>query len=81
MSEATESTVRRLLGEIAADADMSALSADTALRDELDLDSMDMLHFAIALNEAFGVEVPESAYSQLSTIASTVAYVETAAAS
>lgn len=81
MNESTEATVRRLLGEIAADADMSAVSVDTALRDELDLDSMDILHFAIALNAAFGIEVPESEYARLSTIASTVAYVETATAS
>jgi acyl carrier protein len=47
--------------------DPQALQADTVLRQELDLDSMDLLHVMIALHESLGVEVPEQDYAKLST--------------
>lgn len=75
MSDSIETTVRGLLGDIAADADISSVPADQDLREELDLDSMDILHFAVALSEAFGIEVPERDYRQLSTIQRTASYV------
>lgn len=76
MIDGIESKVRALLGNIATDSDLSAVAPDCDLREELDIDSMDILHFAIALSEVFGIGVLERDYRRLSTIESTVAFVE-----
>ena len=61
-------TVRRVLGEIAPEADLARLKLDVSFRDQLDLDSMDFLNFAIGLHQALGVEIPESDYPKLGTL-------------
>lgn len=68
-------TILRLLGDIAPEADLSSLQSDVNLRDQLDIDSMDFLNFAIALHKAFQIEIPESDYPRLSTVDGCVAYV------
>jgi acyl carrier protein len=70
--------VRRALADIAPEADVSALRPDVPLRDQLDLDSMDVLNFVVALNGALGVEVPEADYGKLVTLERCVDYLETA---
>ena len=57
----------RVLGEIAPEADLAALKPDVAFRDQLDLDSMDLLNVVIGLHAALGVEIPEADYSSLVT--------------
>jgi acyl carrier protein len=57
----------RVLGEIAPEADLTALKPDVAFRDQLDLDSMDLLNVVIGLHAALGVEIPEADYSSLVT--------------
>ena len=57
----------RALGEIAPEADLAALKPDVAFRDQLDLDSMDLLNFVIGLHAALGVEIPEADYGSLLT--------------
>lgn len=44
-------TVERLLGEIAPEVDFSRIRPDLSLREQIDLDSMDYLNFAIALSK------------------------------
>ncbi|HLE99051.1 MAG TPA: acyl carrier protein [Gaiellaceae bacterium] len=60
-------TMLRVLGEIAPEADLAALKPDVAFRDQLDLDSMDLLNVVIGLHAALGVEIPEADYSSLVT--------------
>jgi acyl carrier protein len=67
-------TVLRALGNIAPEADLSAIKPDVNFRDQLDLDSMDVLNFVVALHAAFGVEVPEADYPRLSTLESAIDY-------
>ena len=57
----------RVLGEIAPEADLAGLKPDVAFRDQLDLDSMDLLNFAIGLHASLGVEIPEADYSSVAT--------------
>jgi len=57
----------RVLGEIAPEANLAALKPDVAFRDQLDLDSMDLLNVVIGLHAALGVEIPEADYSSLVT--------------
>lgn len=44
-------TVLRLLGEIAPEADLTALKSDINFRDQLDIDSMDFLNFVISIHK------------------------------
>ena len=67
-------TVLRVLGEIAPEADLAALHADVGFRDQLDLDSMDLLNFVVGLHTALGVEIPEADYPKLSTLEACVDY-------
>lgn len=45
-------------------------------RDQFEFDSMDFLHFVVALHKLTGVEIPESDYPRLETLASAVAYLQ-----
>lgn len=68
--------VLEVLGAIAPEADLAALDPRADLRDELEIDSMDLLHFAIGLHEQTGIEIPESDYPRIATLAGCVAYLE-----
>jgi len=61
-------TVLRLLGEIAPEADLTALKPGVSFRDQLDIDSMDFLNFVIMIHKTFGVEIPEADYPQYGTL-------------
>ena len=71
-SEQIRSTVLRILGEIAPEADLNQLKSDVSFRDQLDIDSMDFLNFIIALDEELQVSIPESEYAKLSSLDSSV---------
>ena len=62
------------LGKIAPEADLGALDPAVDLREQIDLDSMDILNLAVAIHEATGVDIPEADYPQMTTLASAVAY-------
>jgi acyl carrier protein len=66
--------VLRALGDIAPEADLSAIAPDLPLRDQLDLDSMDFLNFVIAVHTALRVEIPEADYPKLATLDGCVDY-------
>jgi acyl carrier protein len=68
--------VIQALTSVAPEIDPQALQADTVLRQELDLDSMDFLNFVIALHGSLGVDVPESDYARLGTIEGAVQYLQ-----
>ena len=65
-----------IIMEIVPDEDCSNLDPDGQLRDQLDLDSMDFLDIVMELRKQYGVEVPESDYPKLATLASCVDYLE-----
>jgi acyl carrier protein len=75
-SQEIQNTALRLLGAIAPEADLNSIRPDIAFRDQLDLDSMDMLNFVIALHKEFHVEIPEADYPKLTTLQGCVAYLE-----
>lgn len=66
--------VLRVLGQIAPEANLSTLKPNLRLRDQLDLDSMDVLNFVIGLHKELGVDIPETDYSKLATLDSCVEY-------
>lgn len=73
-------TVLELLGNITPEADPTALRPDVSFRDQLDIDSMDLLNFVISLHKHFGVDIPERDYPKLMTLNGCVAYLAAALA-
>ena len=63
----------RELGQIAPEASTD-IDPDADLRDQIDLDSMDILNLMIAIHEATGVDIPEADYPKLSTLNDGIAY-------
>ncbi len=76
----TEATVRRLLRELRPEIDLDTVPRDAALREELDVDSMDFLNFVIAIDEATGIEIPEDDYGELISLDDLVGYLDARAA-
>lgn len=62
------------LRNIAPEADLEALPPHENVRRKLDIDSFDFLNFIIGLNEALGVDIPESDYGKLTTLSAMIAY-------
>ena len=74
--DALRATVLRVLGDIAPEADLAALHADVGFRDQLDLDSMDVLDFVVGLHTALGLEIPETDYPKLATLDACIDYLD-----
>ena len=78
MSAPSDAELRRLLlaalGQVAPEADLAALRPGAVLRDELEIDSIDVLNLAIALHDATGLDIPERDYAELATLERGVAY-------
>ena len=62
------------IGEIAPEVDAARIDPDANLRDQLDLDSMDILNVMIALHESLHVDIPETDYPRLATLNGAIAY-------
>ena len=70
-----EASVITALQDIAPEVDGSELVVDQSLRSQVDLDSMDWLNFLVRLHSTFGVDIPESDYAELITLANIIDYV------
>jgi acyl carrier protein len=69
-----KTAVLRALGEIAPEADLASVAPDVEFREQLDLDSMDILNFVVGLHASLGVAIPESDYPKLATLDGCVEY-------
>ena len=76
----TKEEVRRavvsILEDIAPDEDLSSIKDDAALREQMDLDSMDFLDIVMELRKRFNIEVPESDYQELVSMDSCIQYLQ-----
>jgi acyl carrier protein len=74
----TRDEIRRIvidaLGNIAPETDPGAIPETADVREALDIDSMDVLNFIIALHERLKVEIPEIDYPKLLTVAGATGY-------
>jgi len=74
----TEDQVKQIvidiINEIAPDEDTSDLKSEVALREQMDLDSMDFLDIVMELRKQHGIEVPEADYPQLASLDSCATY-------
>ena len=72
--EEIRATVLTTLGRVVPGAEIANLDGGADLREQLDMDSLDVLNFAAALSEKLGVPVPEVDYPHLLTLDSCTAY-------
>ena len=74
----TEDDIRvrviKTLSGIVPELDPKMLKPAVRLREQLDVDSMDFLNFLIALQQEFGVDVPETDAGRLGTLDACVEY-------
>jgi len=68
-------TIFQLLKQIAPDTEPSTLKPDENIRETLDIDSFDSLHFLISLDEKLGIEIPEQDYGKITTLKTLVDYI------
>ena len=64
------------LGKVAPDADLASLDPADDLREALDVDSLDLLNFVIALHKRLGADIPERDYAQLMRLEPALDYLE-----
>jgi acyl carrier protein len=65
-----------ILHDISPDDDLSNLKEDVPFREQLELDSMDFLDIVMELRKRYRVQIPETEYTELASMASTVKYLE-----
>jgi len=63
-----------IIEDVALDEDLTNLDDSLALREQLDLDSMDFLDIVMELKKRHKVEVPQEDYPRLATMNSCVEY-------
>ncbi len=73
--EEIRATLLKCLFDVAPEIGDEEIESDMDLRDELDLDSMDILRWVQGIHKALGVEIPEEDYGEITTLGETVDYV------
>ena len=63
-----DSLVRRVLSDVAPDADVDAIDPGADIREAADIDSVDFLSFVSALYDETGIDIPERDYASIRTI-------------
>ena len=66
--------ILEIIQDIDDEADLENLNPSDALRDQLDLDSMDFLDIVMELRKRYQIQIPEADYPQLATLDSCVNY-------
>ncbi len=74
-SEEIRATLLKCLTDVAPEIADEEVEDDMDLRDELDLDSMDILRWVQGIHKALGVEIPEEDYGKIATLKDAVGYV------
>ena len=74
-TEQIRSTLLACLSDIAPEIDANEIEDGMDLRDELDLDSMDILRWVQGIHKALGIEIPEEDYGKIATLGDAIDYV------
>jgi acyl carrier protein len=69
------STLLTCLSDIAPEVADEELEDDVDIRDELDLDSMDILRWVQGIHKALGIEIPEQDYGKIASLGDAIDYV------
>ena len=75
-AEEIRTMIMEVIHEIVPDEDLSNLKGDIRIRDQIEMDSMDFLDVVMELRKRYNIVVPEDDYMELSTLDSSVAYLE-----
>ncbi|MBQ4617081.1 MAG: acyl carrier protein [Clostridia bacterium] len=67
--------VKKILSE-QFDVDMSELTENTNIEDDLGADSVEVIDLLMSLEDEFQLEIPDEAIDEIRTIADLVAYIE-----
>jgi len=68
-------TLLTCLSDVAPETADEEVEDDADLRDELDLDSMDILRWVQGIHKMLGVEIPEEDYGKIATLGEAIDYV------
>jgi acyl carrier protein len=52
------------------------ITENTSFKDDLDADSLDLFELAMAIEEAFGVEIPSEELENITTVGSVIDYLK-----
>jgi acyl carrier protein len=74
-SDEIRSTLLTCLTDVAPDLADEEIEDDADLRDELDLDSMDILRWVQGIHKVLRVEIPEEDYGKIASLKDAIAYV------
>jgi acyl carrier protein len=66
--------VQEELSNIAPEIDLAGIEPTANLREAMDIDSMDFLNFITAVHHRIGIDIPETDYAKLATLAGMFAY-------
>ena len=69
------STLLTCLSDVAPEIVDEEVQDDADIRDELDLDSMDILRWVQGIHKALGVEIPEEDYGKIASLGDAIDYV------
>ncbi|MBW2484419.1 MAG: acyl carrier protein [Deltaproteobacteria bacterium] len=69
-----KNVILEIIQDIDDEADLDNLDPTEALRDQLDLDSMDFLDIVMELRKRYQIQIPEADYPHLATLDSCVNY-------
>ncbi|HMM45536.1 MAG TPA: acyl carrier protein [Candidatus Macondimonas sp.] len=70
-----QARLTEILATIAPEMEPATLDPMLDLREQLDIDSMDLLNFITAVHKRLGVNIPEADYPRLTSLAACVDYV------
>ncbi len=62
------------LKRVAPELDPAALDPDALVRDQVEMDSLDLLNFLTAIHRRLGIDIPERDYGELATLTRIEAY-------
>lgn len=58
------------------DADEEKITLEAVITDDLGADSLDVVDLVMALEDEFGIEIPDEAMAEIKTVGDIVAYIE-----
>lgn len=64
------------MAEAVPGAKLGGLDPARPFRDQMEMDSIDFLNFALAVERAFGIRLPETDFPQLSTLDGCIRYLK-----
>jgi acyl carrier protein len=81
MTVSTPEEIRTKIAEIVNDVagvDTADVQPDKSFVDDLDIDSLSMVEIVYAIQEAFGIEIPDEDVKDLKTVQDAVSYIQNA---